>query len=310
MHSDLAYRIPFAIQFIFPALLLAGLPFCPESPYYLLRSSDPVLALSTLSRLGYPQAARTLSHMTAAMEHEAQGSSNASYADCFRGSDARRTEIGVGVFAVCQLSGVVFTIGYSSYFFELAGLSTSLSYSLSIGVTVLGLVGTMLSWLLINTAGRRPSFICGTIALAIIELLIGILAVLPSTLSGATGPVFGQSALVIVFACVYFLTIGPMAWAIFAEIPSSRLRSRTIGLGILTQNLFGIILSIAIPYLINPDEADLKGLIGFIFAGLAALGAAWSFWRIPETKGRGFAELDRLFEMRVATRKFGGWVLE
>jgi hypothetical protein len=40
----------------------------------------------------------------------------------------------MGIFAVAHFTGVVFFINYSSYFFELAGLSASLR--LSIGVSV------------------------------------------------------------------------------------------------------------------------------------------------------------------------------
>ena len=34
--DEWADRIPFAIQWAFPLVLLAGLPFCPESPWYLV----------------------------------------------------------------------------------------------------------------------------------------------------------------------------------------------------------------------------------------------------------------------------------
>lgn len=39
-------------------------------------------------------------------------------------------------------------------------------------------------------------------------------------------------------------------------------------------------------YLVNPDEADLGGKVGFIFGGLGLIGAGWTWLFIPETKNR------------------------
>jgi SP family general alpha glucoside:H+ symporter-like MFS transporter len=83
---------------------------------------------------------------------------------------------------------------------------------------------------------------------------------------------------------------------IFAEIPYSRLRSRTVGLGIVVLNIFGVLIDIVVLLLINPDAADLGGKTGFIF-GVTAVGSlVWSYFRVPETKGGWYGESDRLFE--------------
>jgi hypothetical protein len=83
----------------------------------------------------------------------------------------------------------------------------------------------------------------------------------------STGPVYGLVACIIVFAFIYLISIGPIGYALFAEISSSKLRSRTVGLSIVVQSLFGVLMNIVVPLLINPDAANLKGKIGFIFGG-------------------------------------------
>jgi SP family general alpha glucoside:H+ symporter-like MFS transporter len=65
-----------------------------------------------------------------------------------------------------------------------------------------------------------------------------------------------------------------------------------------------MVAKIVIPYLVNPDEADLGGKVGFIFGGLGAIGTVWTWFYLPETKGRTVDELDALFEARIAPRKF------
>ena len=62
----------------------------------------------------------------------------------------------MGIVAITQLTGVVFVVGYNSYFFELAGLSASSAFSLSVGVSVLGLLGvTCSSFSLTRLAGDQ-----------------------------------------------------------------------------------------------------------------------------------------------------------
>jgi hypothetical protein len=75
------------------------------------------------------------------------------------------------------------------------------------------------------------------------------------------------------------------------------------------QNVFGVLMNIAIPLLINPDAADLGGKIGSIFGATAVGNLVWSYFRVPETKGRRYGELDRLFERGVPARRFGDAVL-
>lgn len=165
----------------------------------------------------------------------------------------------------------------------------------------LGIVGNTLSWFLINSAGRQPTFLWGTCGLLLLLLLVGILDV---ALSKGHGNVWGQSVCIAIFNCVYFFSVGPIAWALCAEISSSRLRSRAVGLGIVVQNLFGVLLLTVIPYMLNPDEGNLKGKIGFIFAFTTAVPIVWIYFRIPETARRSFDELDAMFAARVPSGRF------
>jgi len=115
-------------------------------------------------------------------------------------------------------------------------------------VGALGIVGNTLSWFLINSVGRQPTFLWGTCGLLLLLLLVGILDV---ALSKGHGNVWGQSVCIAIFNCVYFFSVGPIACALCAEISSSRLRSRAVGLGIVVQNLFGVLLLTVIPYMLK-----------------------------------------------------------
>ena len=101
-----------------------------------------------------------------------------------------------------------------------------------------------------------------------------------------------------------------MAFAIFCEVSATRVRSKTVAVATAAQALVGIIMTVAIPYLINPDAADLGGKLGFFFGGLSIPCLVWCYFRVPELKGRTYEELDLMFERKVPTKAFGKYVVD
>ncbi|EON67630.1 hypothetical protein W97_06773 [Coniosporium apollinis CBS 100218] len=296
-----AYAGPFAIQLFFSAFLLAGLPFVPETPWYLVRKNKDEEALRSLQRLwgkDFDVSAK-LAALQTTIEEELQ-QKKASLVDCFRGTNLLRTGISVGVFACQHLVGIIFVLGYSTYFFQLAGLDTARSFDLGVGVTACGVLGNFCSWFVVNSYGRRKIFVGGMGALTVLLLVIGIMDVVPT---GAAKWV--QASCTVIYAFVYFLTIGAMAFVLLGETSSTSLRANTTALATATQAVFGIAMNFAIPYMVNPDEGNLKGKVGFIFGGLAAIATFGSYIYVPELKGRTFNEIDTMFFRHVPPRKMG-----
>ena len=223
-----------------------------------------------------------------------------SWIDCFRGTDLIRTGISTGVFACQHLVGIIFVLGFSGYFFQLAGLSVSKSFDLGVGVTACGVAGNFLSWFVVNNYGRRKVFVQGMAVLTTILLLIGIMDVIPSG-----GAKWAQASFTVIYAFVYFLTIGAMAFVILGEVSAPSLRAKTMGLAAVTQSVFGIAMNFAIPYMVNPDAGNLKGKVGFVFGGLGFIATIGSFFYVPELKGKSFTEIDSLFAAKVSPRKMG-----
>lgn len=82
-----AYRLPFALQWIFPIILLIGLPFAPESPWWLVRKGRIDDARKVIMRLGGPtiDAGMQLEQIQDTIELEDSYAASARYIDCFRG---------------------------------------------------------------------------------------------------------------------------------------------------------------------------------------------------------------------------------
>ena len=76
---------------------------------------------------------------------------------------------------------------------------------------------------------------------------------------------------------------------------------------VLARNLYnitGVIANVLTPHMLNPTSWHWGAKAGFFWAASGALCAIWTYFRLPEPKGRSYAEMDMLFEAHVSARKF------
>ncbi|KAK8200966.1 hypothetical protein M8818_006286 [Zalaria obscura] len=301
-----SYRIPFAIEWIWPVIIFCGCFWCPDPPYWLLRKGRVSEAEKSLRRLATPAVDISLNmanvRETLLLEDrmkESEGKS--SFMEVFRGPNLRRLIISSMVFNIQAFVGNIFFINYAVYFFELAGLDSSDSFSMNMGLTAMGFLGTCLSWPLMSYCGRRTLELWGCVALNVLMLIIGLVDLAPRN---SSGPAWAQSGLMLFANFIYDVTVGPICFVYLCEISSAKLRSVTIAIANVTVCIFSIIFAVAIPYAINVDEANWRGKLGFLFAGIGALCSVWCYFCLPESKGRTVEELDIMFEQKVGSRQF------
>jgi SP family general alpha glucoside:H+ symporter-like MFS transporter len=301
-----SYRIPFAIQWVWPAPLFFIGFWMPESPWWLVRNGRYDEAKSVLRRVtSGPQrdkAGQTLAMMIHTDQIEREIEEGSSYWDCFKGSNLRRTEIACISFAGQVLAGSQFAYS-GTYFFQQAGMAAEDAYKLGLGGTGIGFSGTVLSWFLMKRFGRRRIYLVGMSGCVVYLFIIGML----TTASHNNAVVWAQSCLCLVWLFTFSLSIGPLGWAIPAEVSSTRLRSKTI---CLARNFYYIMLlwaNIVSPYMVNPTAWNWRGFTGFFWCGTAAVTLIWAFFRLAETRDRTFEELDLMFAAKVPTRKFSSY---
>ncbi|GAW15178.1 hypothetical protein ANO14919_045870 [Xylariales sp. No.14919] len=300
--DEWGYRIPFAVQWAWPIPLMVVCYLAPESPWWLVRAERLEQAKRSLERLSGGKTDEQINNQIAMMVHtnkvEAEETVGASYIDCFKGVNLRRTEIVCVVFAGQILSGSSFAYT-PTYFFTSAGLPTDSSFYLGLGAKGFALTGTILSWVLISRWGRRTLYLSGMGMLSLILLLIGILNV-----SAGTRALWPSGGLCVLWLFIYSLTIGPLAYSIISETSSVRLRPLSVVLARVSYQVVNIISQFLNTYMINPVEWNWSGKSGFFWGGTAFLVFTWSYFRLPEIKGRTYEELDILFMKKVSARKF------
>jgi len=236
---------------------------------------------------------------------EKEMTTGATYLDCFRGTNLRRTEICCLTFAGQVMSGSTFAYG-PTYFFEQAGMAPSNAYKMNVGGTALAFLGTVLSWFLISRFGRRTIYLSGVGILTVVLIIVGIVAA-----SSSHGPaLWVQAGFTVFWLFCYSLTVGPLAYTIISETSAIHLRAQTVCLARNSYNIINIISNVLEPYMINPTEWNWKGKTAFFWAGTAALTTVWAYFRLPEARGRTYEELDILFAKRVSARKFASYKID
>ncbi|KAI6711895.1 hypothetical protein JHW43_005560 [Diplocarpon mali] len=300
-----AYKIPFAIQWAFFVFALPAVYFSPESPWYHVRKGNAEAARAALLRLAsghYPgfNGDDTIAMYRYTDEMEKKSSAGSSYLDCFRGVDLRRTEV-VGCSWLSQTFVGSTMMYFGTYFYIRNGITAERAYQLGCGQYVVGILASLCAMGLMNRFGRRTIYLAGGCALFALLMIIGF-----TGLSAGTGGQWATSSMLLVYTFVYNLTIGPVCYSIISEMPSSRLKSKTIALARMQYNLGSIVVSILTAYQLTakPEGWNWGAFTGFFYAGLCAIAVVWMYFRLPESRRRGYAELDLLFGKKISARHF------
>ncbi|CEL10155.1 hypothetical protein ASPCAL13280 [Aspergillus calidoustus] len=301
-----AYRIPFALQWVFIIVLVTGVLFAPESPWWLIRQDKPEEARKSLLRLTRPRTGTVCVDETIAMmihtnkiEKTLTGDGNISYLNCFRGVDLRRTEITTMVSVTQQLCGSTLTF-YAAYFYEQAGFHVRDAFNLAVGMYGLAIAANVISWFLLPFVGRRRLYLAGAALSLIILIVGGCVSLMPQTPAQS----WALGSLIVILTFVYQMTLGPICYTLVAEIPSTRLRVKTVVVGRVAYNITSIVTNTITPRMLNPTAWNWKGKSCFLFVGTTVLCLVWCYFRLPETFGLSFLEIDILFQKRATAAKF------
>ncbi|CZR68663.1 related to sugar transport protein STP1 [Phialocephala subalpina] len=291
------WRIPLAIQII-PALFLGGLVYLfPESPRWLCDHDYADQGLKNLAQLHshgdttdpYVVAEFKLIQAQIAVEHAQESKT---YLDLFRGwPNLRRTILVMMIQAECQMTGVSAIQYFSPQIFAQIGIPTGTTLLLQAVNAIIAFLGTAVCISIIDKVGRRPMEIWGAGIMCITFIInASLIKIYPAT-STNTGAHWSFITMTWVFNFVFFITSGPLSWAIPAELFGTALRTKGVSWGAMTSFAFNTMIGQVTPIAIT--AIGWRFYVIFIICNAVNGVFFWAF--LPETKGLNLEDMDELF---------------
>jgi len=156
---------------------------------------------------------------------------------------------------------------------------------------IIAFAGTSVCILTIDSVGRRPLEIYGCLFLCVTFVInAAIIKVFPTS-SSNTGAHWAFVVLTWLFNFVFFITSGPLSWAIPAELFGTAMRLKGVSWGAMTSFAFNTMIGQVTPIAIS--AIGWKYYIIFIVCNLG--NAIFFYCFQPETKGLNLEDMDELF---------------
>lgn len=299
--DDWAWKSLVCAQWGFAGVGLIGQIFMPESPVHLVKVGKYEAARKALGRL-YTHATDADGHLEKirlTLEEAETLKTSGTYMACFKGTNLRRSMIAILVFMAQPMSGLSFVSNYGPLMYQYLGVSDEKSFEITIGAQILSISGSIVSFLVADFVGRRPMFISGCAGISTLLICMAISGCFTNE-TAATASV----GFLTMFNFFYNAGVGSIAYTLAGEVPTSVLRSKTLAITLSLDHAVNTMWSFVTPYIINPDYANLRAKVGFIFGAFMAVFVLLAWLYVPETRRRTYEELDELFMNRVPTRQF------
>jgi sugar porter (SP) family MFS transporter len=309
--SDAAWRVPFALQIV-PALVLGiGMLFFPESPrYYCMRDNNQA-GISALARVRQSSPDDEFLHkeyLSIKAEVMFEQSFNrekfpgksgislylAGYTTLFSTWPSfKRTAIGCSVMFFQQFIGCNAIIYYAPTLFRQLGLTGKTGGLLATGVYgIVNTISTLPALFLIDKVGRKPLLLAGAVGTFISLIIVGgVIGRYGDTIKDHPAVGWAGIAFVYIYDVNFSYSWAPIGWVLPSEIYNLGNRSKAMSLTTSSTWMCNFIIG-----LVTPDMMESIGYGTYLFfAAFAAIAFAFTWFVIPETRGKSLEEMDAVF---------------
>ncbi|KAL6710505.1 hypothetical protein ACN47E_008553 [Coniothyrium glycines] len=294
------WRVPFALQMLPGAILMAGIVFQNESPRWLVeknRLADAAKALAQVrgKAVEDPDVVQELDEIIADFNGHEKMPMKAQLKAAFSDKKmAYRSTFVVLLMFWQQWTGTNSINYYAPQIFKQIGLvgtssglfATGVYGIVKIVVTAIGLMAFT------EQIGRKWSLIIGSIGQAFAMFYIGV----NQAVHPPTGELDGNSIFAIV--CVYLFVVfysfgwGPTPFILSSECSPNHVRSLLMAAALMTQWLFNFVIAKITPLML----ADITYGTFLLFGSLCIVMGVWTVFCVPETKGVKLESIGELFE--------------
>ncbi|KAL4881978.1 general substrate transporter [Aspergillus karnatakaensis] len=302
IENNRAWRIPLGLFYIVPSIVAASIFFLPESPRWLLQQNRAEEAKANLYKLRKgafteEQIGEEFKELEFALENQVE---QGNFFELFQRKNLKRTVIVVLVNFFQQATGQAFTSQYGGVYVRSLRIFNPQLFTLMTSCISSFVMICMLS--ISDKVGRRKLLMTSSAIMMTGLLIMGGLGVNEPV---TTARMKGVISLMVIFGVGFATGWGPMTYVVTTEVTSLRLRDYTSRLGFAVNVCFNFAVNFSVPYLVFPDEVGLGSKVGFIFGAVAFLALVFTFFCVPECKGKTLEQVEWLFDNGVRMRDFG-----
>ncbi|KAM6947862.1 solute carrier family 2, facilitated glucose transporter member 1 [Lycodopsis pacificus] len=293
MGNDNLWPLLLGFTFIPAVIQCILLPLCPKSPRFLLiNRNEENKAKSVLKKLrGTTDVSSDMQEMKEE-SRQMMREKTVTILELFRSPLYRQPLLIAVVLQLSQqLSGINAVFYYSTRIFEKAGVEQPV-YA-TIGAGVVNTAFTVVSLFIVERAGRRSLHLVGLMGMAGSAVLMTIALALLDQLKWMS-----YLSIVAIFSFVAFFEIGPgpIPWFIVAELFSQGPRPSAFAVAGFSNWTANFIVGMTFQYV-----EEICGPYVFIIFTVLLLGFfVFTFFKVPETKGRTFDEISAGFRQSAA----------
>merc|ERR1711953_1483896 len=274
-----------------PAILqLATLPFCPESPKYLLLDKDDEMAAQ--SALGWLRGTIEVHDEMDEMKQEQESMKlvpKVTLKEMIINSSLRKPLIiAMMMMLAQQLSGINCAIFFSTDIFDKAGLNEQESQGATLGMGSMNVLMTFVSLVLIEKAGRKTLMLVGLSAMLVMTTLL-----LASLLTYATVPAMSYLAIVAVILFVVGFATGPgsIPWFFVTELFAQSGRPTATSIAVTVNWSANFLVGLAFV----PLQRIMDAYVFIIFMVIQLGFIIYVYFCVPETKNRTIEDITAQF---------------
>ncbi|KAL1887659.1 hypothetical protein Sste5346_010054 [Sporothrix stenoceras] len=290
--TNVGWQVVTGIQFVFPLLICLFTFFIPNSPRWLLSKDRDDEAVNSLRRLRSKADVDTghcEAEIAAIRDSLQENVHKASWFDLIRGTNLRRTLLVVAYYFFQQTTGQAFVSTYQTTFYKTNGFAAQ-AFTFPIITSCLGFLAVVPAMYLVDSVGRRITLLQSYLFQA---FWLFLLAGLGSKTVRSTTEDNTVVASFMLYAISYNMGSASIPYLLGAEIPNSALREKTQALGSAWNVIWAFVTNFVIPYMIN----SIHFKVGWVFGGVSLVALVFTFFFLPETKGRALEEIDAIFSV-------------
>ena len=267
--------------------LLVLLFFVPPTPRWLVKQGRTAEARDVLARIGGPEhAERELNEIAQMLSHQSE-----SLGQLFRPGMRTALVIGIALAILQQVTGINVFLYYAPEIFKKLGSAASSALLQTVLVGGVNLAFTVIAIWTVDTLGRKPLMLVGSVGMGVCLFALGLAASLRHIEAWALIFVLGY------IAC-FALSVGPVTWVILSEIFPTKIRGRAMAIATFCLWSANFVVSQTFPMMDESPWLVERFNHGFPFwvYGLLCIVSVVFVWRfVPETKGKSLEEIERMW---------------